>query len=370
MIDTALLKSDERAIYSLRSLYKKYGYLPYKMSKFEEYDLYVQNKDFLVSDRVITFNDTNGKLMALKPDVTLSIIKNAEDTEGTKTKVYYNENVYRVSESTHQYKEIMQAGLECIGDIDSYDIYEAVSLAAKSLGTVSENYVLDISHLDILSSILDEISDDEIFRAEVLACIKKKNRHDIFRICEKYSVGQCGAEKLSALTGIYGKMDEAIEALSPLCTNENAKKALSELRALWEMFDESECADRLRLDFSIVNDMNYYNGIVFVGFIDGIFTGVLSGGRYDKLMHRMGRRSGAVGFALYLDLLEGFGEEESKYDVDILILYGGDATVKEIADTVADMTRLGKSVSVQKSVPEKLRYRHMIKLGWNGVSNT
>ena len=76
MQNVQFLKDDEKAILSFRSLYQKYGYLPYKMSKFEEYDLYVKNKDFLVSDSVITFNDTNGKLLALKPDVTLSIIKN------------------------------------------------------------------------------------------------------------------------------------------------------------------------------------------------------------------------------------------------------------------------------------------------------
>ena len=75
MIDERLLKNEEKAIFSLRSLYKKYGYMPFKMSKFEEYDLYVRNKDFLVSDRIITFNDTNGKLLALKPDVTLSVSK-------------------------------------------------------------------------------------------------------------------------------------------------------------------------------------------------------------------------------------------------------------------------------------------------------
>ena len=67
----------ERAMYNLRNLYESYGYSQYKMSKFEEYDLYVRNKSFLVSDHIITFTDTDGKLMALKPDVTLSIIKNS-----------------------------------------------------------------------------------------------------------------------------------------------------------------------------------------------------------------------------------------------------------------------------------------------------
>lgn len=107
-----ILKSEERAVLALRSLYRKYGYMPYKMSKFEEYDLYVKNKDFLVSDSVITFNDMDGRLLALKPDVTLSIVKNTDDKPLCKTKLFYNENVYRVSGSTHAYKEIMQTGLE------------------------------------------------------------------------------------------------------------------------------------------------------------------------------------------------------------------------------------------------------------------
>ncbi|MCE2604206.1 ATP phosphoribosyltransferase regulatory subunit, partial [Pseudomonas aeruginosa] len=64
----------------LRGLYEQYGYKKYKMSKFEEYSLYVENKDFLASDKVITFTDLDGRLLALKPDVTLSIIKNTQAT--------------------------------------------------------------------------------------------------------------------------------------------------------------------------------------------------------------------------------------------------------------------------------------------------
>ena len=105
MIEERILKSEELAVYKLRALYTKYGYRPYKMSKFEEYDLYGRNKDFLVSDRVITFTDTDGRLLALKPDVTLSIIKNTKG--GEKQKVCYNENVYRVPGGRGQFKEII-----------------------------------------------------------------------------------------------------------------------------------------------------------------------------------------------------------------------------------------------------------------------
>ena len=71
-----ILKKEDMYILKLRHLYESFGYIHYKMNKFEEYDLYAKNKDFLASSNIITFTDTNGKLLALKPDVTLSIIKN------------------------------------------------------------------------------------------------------------------------------------------------------------------------------------------------------------------------------------------------------------------------------------------------------
>ena len=183
-----LFKNEEKAVFQLRSLYQKYGYTQYKMSKFEEYDLYVRNKDFLVSDNIITFTDTNGKLMALKPDVTLSIIKNTEDIPGCVNKVYYNENVYRVSKGTQSFKEIMQAGLECIGDIDLYDEFETLYLAAASLASVSEKFVLDISHLGIINSLLRETGCGKSFEKEALRCLAEKNAHELKALCEIFQV--------------------------------------------------------------------------------------------------------------------------------------------------------------------------------------
>ena len=92
-IDTAILTNEEKISFALRSLYDRRGYAPYRMSKFEEYELYMKNKDFLRSPQVITFTDTNGKLMALKPDVTLSIVRAWRPVPGAVQKLYYDENV-------------------------------------------------------------------------------------------------------------------------------------------------------------------------------------------------------------------------------------------------------------------------------------
>ena len=58
--------------------------------------------------------------------------------------------------------------------------------------------------------------------------------------------------------------------------------------------------------------MNYYNGIVFKGYVNGIPSGVLSGGQYDSLLAKLGRKSRAVGFAVYMDLLERFEPDSGR----------------------------------------------------------
>lgn len=359
MLDTKLLKGEEIAIYKLRSLYGKYGYLPYKMSKFEEYDLYVRNKDFLISDSVITFNDTHGKLLALKPDVTLSIIKNGTDETGVKQKVYYNENVYRISGSTHEFKEIMQVGIECIGDLDSADAFEVVHLAVKSLDTISPDFVLDISHLGILSAIFDTISQNEGFRNEIMALIKQKNAHEIARACEKYEVSNDACKLLQELVELYGEPQSVLSALKAKNISEAYMNAVCELEQICTLLAKTSYKDKIRLDFSIVNDMNYYNGIVFNGFLNGICECILFGGRYDKLLNRMGRKSGAIGFALYLDLLEAIEKDTREYDVDVLLIYSPSTDPQAVTSTVNELVSQGKSVSAQKAIPQKLRYKEL-----------
>ena len=134
-----VLSNNERAMLRLRTLYRQYGYAPYKMSRFEEYSLYAENKAFLASGEIAAFTGPGGKLMALRPDVTLSIVKNTRD-DGALKKLYYNEYVYRPG--GYEYKEQMQAGLECIGDIDTGLVCEVVMLAHQSLTALGGNYYL------------------------------------------------------------------------------------------------------------------------------------------------------------------------------------------------------------------------------------
>ncbi len=350
MINT--IKNEERIIFALRSLYDSYGYGRYKMGKFEEYDLYVRNKDFLISDSVITFTDTNGRLMALKPDVTLSIVKNSRDLPGCVQKVYYNENVYRVSRSADGFREITQVGLECIGEIDDYCILEVLELAARSLKTISGQCVLGLSHLGVLTGLVEDLSLAD--REAVFRCIREKNIHELARTCAAAGVPDRAAQ-LAMLVNACGAPADVLPQLKETFGD---CAALARLEGIVEAFDP-ELREILRIDFSVVSDVNYYNGVVFKGFIEGVPAGVLSGGQYDKLMARMGRKSGAIGFAVYMDQLERLQQSARAYDADVLLLYPENVELQGLRQAVRALQMEGKRVTAQRSMPEKFRCRQL-----------
>ena len=360
---TSVLKYEERLNLSLRELYGAYGYLPFRMSRFEEYDLYVSNKPFLVSDSVITFTDTDGKLLALKPDVTLSIVKNCRPSDGAVEKLYYNENVFRVSRGTHDFREIMQTGLECIGALDTAALAEVVKLAAESLALIDAGYILDLSHLGVVGAAIDALALDDTARGEILTALGGKNPHAMRAVLAASGVSEDAAAPLFALLRAKGSPEAVLPTLlDAFADNAAATEALTELSAIAGAVGDS----RVCIDFSVIHDMSYYSGIVFRGFVPGVASGVLSGGQYDKLAGKLCGASGACGFAVYLDLLEDRREVSPK-DSEIFLLYGeGDApdAVLRAADA---LRRDGVRVRTGRAVPAGFRADCVKTLGKVGV---
>lgn len=343
---------------ALSALYERYGYRQYKMSKFEEYDLYARNKDFLVSDHVITFTDLSGKLMALKPDVTLSIVKNSTQESGVR-KVFYNENVYRVTKGSHGFREIMQMGLECLGDVDDYCICEVLALAAESLAQISSDAVLDVSHLGILKELTDNIDFPIDSREKLVHFISQKNPHEIAALCEQCAIAPEYTERLCWLASTCGdpetilpQMKQKLNGLVSADTMDRFEAILSALNV---------CAT-VRIDFSVVDDIHYYNGLVFKGFVKGLPVSVLSGGQYDKLMKKMNRTDRAIGFAVYMDMLERLEQPTDEYDVDAVLLYDDSTSLCAIGKQIKAMTAKGLRVAAHRAVPKDIRFRQLFKI--------
>ena len=298
-IDTAILTNEEKISFALRSLYNRRGYAPYRMSKFEEYELYMKNKDFLRSPQVIAFTDTNGKLMALKPDVTLSIVRAWRPVPGAVQKLYYDENVYRVSESAGAFREIRQTGVECLGAGDDISL-EVVGLALESLALISPENRLCVSLLGVVEAMLDALAIRGDARREVLRCMGEKNVHELRAVLDHAGVTPQDAERLARLTLCTAAPQDAVGELAAIgCPEASLDEAARFAGGL-----PPESRGRVSLDFSILGDMRYYNDLAFQGYVLGVPSSVLSGGVYDRLLGRMGKPGRAIGFACYLDKLE------------------------------------------------------------------
>jgi ATP phosphoribosyltransferase regulatory subunit len=196
---------------------------------------------------------------------------------------------------------------------------------------------------------------------QLLARVGDRSESEIRRLCDEYGLDGVFTEKLAGLAGLYGAVSERIYDLRALSVNDETDSAIEELEQVCRIARRLGASGDMNIDFSIVNDMNYYSGITFQGFIEGIPAAVLSGGRYDKLLRRFGKFSGAIGFAVYADMLEGARGDADLPDADVLLLRGEGDDPLEIADAVRDITNGGESVCVV-SESDDMKHGRLVRL--------
>ena len=298
----ANLQPKERASFALRALYEAAGCRKYHMGRFEEYGLYQENRSFLSSEQVITFTDLDGRLLALKPDVTLSIAKTAQPAPGETLRYYYHENVYRPSAESHTFKEISQMGLEMLGAVGEAQVQQAVCLAARSLDALGADWVLEVSHMGYLFGLFDALGVPDAARAKLLEKLREKNAHELRAAAGAAGLADAAADILCSVLSLCGSYADTLAKAAALCRNDAMRAAVAELEALAVPLEKAGGA--IRLDMTLAGEMEYYNGLVFQGYLKALPRPLLKGGRYDLLMQKFTPGAGAIGFAIYLDELD------------------------------------------------------------------
>ena len=298
----ANLQPKERASFALRALYEAAGCRKYHMGRFEEYGLYQENRSFLSSEQVITFTDLDGRLLALKPDVTLSIAKTAQPAPGETLRYYYHENVYRPSAESHTFKEISQMGLEMLGAVGEAQVQQAVCLAARSLDALGAEWVLEVSHMGYLFGLFDALGVPDAARAKLLEKLREKNAHELRAAAGAAGLADAAADILCSVLNLCGSYVDTLAKAAALCRNDAMRAAVAELEALAVPLEKA--GGVIRLDMTLAGEMEYYNGLVFQGYLKALPRPLLKGGRYDLLMQKFTPGAGAIGFAVYLDELD------------------------------------------------------------------
>ena len=200
-------------------------------------------------------------------------------------------------------------GLECIGAVDDAVTAQTVSLALQSLALTDRDFVVELSHMGFVTGLFDAVGAPEAIRPRLLTCIRDKNLHELQKCAAEAGLSRQGTDALGRLSRLSGGWEAVLEAAEPLALNAAMGAALTELRTLCETLEAQGQAEKLKLDLSLVNDMDYYNGLVFQGYLAGLPRAVLKGGRYDPLAAQFRPGARAIGFALYLDELDRTAED-------------------------------------------------------------
>jgi ATP phosphoribosyltransferase regulatory subunit len=192
---------------------------------------------------------------------------------------------------------------------------------------------------------------DESLKAEIINCIQKKNLHELEKACTNAGISEETTAKLGCLVKLSGDFAPTLKKAREYVLNEKMKQALDELETI-------TCTDtsNMRLDFSIINDMSYYNGVIFRGYVAPVPKAVLSGGRYDNLLEKMGKRNlCAIGFAVYYDEFERYFKSASAQKTDYVILYNDKTDLDTLCNKVNELSQKG-SVLVAEQLPDGIEY--------------
>ena len=108
------------------------------------------------------------------------------------------------------------------------------------------------------------------------------------------------AAALKKLPALFGG-EEVFDKASQLYSNERIDEILMDLRKLYKDISTVIGKGRLTVDLGMVNNADYYTGVIIKGYLEGYGEEVLSGGRYNKLLSDFGYDIPATGFAINVD---------------------------------------------------------------------
>jgi len=189
-------------------------------------------------------------------------------------------------------------GIEYLGaEIPRGDI-EALEMGTTIMNSLGTPFVIELGSSKYLDSYLKELDLNEIQKTELKDLIGKKNRHGLISRLTDYGLEE---SLLKDILDMQGNIKEVIEMAKEHEMNHSMNDAIEQLIKIRDYFIDGDLYENIKLDLSMVPDLDYYDGIVFKGYVHGNPNKLLSGGRYDKLTEEFGLKVRAIGFMIDMD---------------------------------------------------------------------
>ena len=346
---------------AMRNTCHRFGFGEVVTPTFEQAELFTLRSGEEIVDEMYVFKDKGDREIALRPEITASVIRffvNEMSTMPKPLKLYYVGNCFRYENpQSGRYREFFQLGAELIGNDNPETDAEVISLAVECMrSTGLHNFDVRIGHIGILRSLVMEKIEDGAIAGNVLRMIDKEDFDAVGQTLEANGVSGNLLESITAIAGTKGGVDvlESIEETE-------AHEHLRDLFEILKLYGIDDC----QLDLGIVRGLDYYSGMVFE--IDAPKLGaekqVLGGGSYTLSELFGGEPVFSTGFAIGIDrvmlALEAEKEAPEYAPIDVFVVPTEDAMRKYAFAIVSKIRARGLRADVdlmRRSMSKNLRY--------------
>ena len=271
------------------------------------YDLFEHGMGQTEAQRGFRFTDNDGRLLALRPDVTSSVARIAATLLADRQRPLrfcYAAPVFRQQPQSHAEwrRENTQLGCELIGIAGKPADLEVLRLAAEILARLDlqSSYCITINNVEIFNGIAAELNLDSTAREQLRRLIDTRETAELNRFLHEHSAGD--GREFAQLAQLTGKR-QVLESARKVIRNERSLQALNAIGDLWTEIEALGLQDDFEIDLGDVPSLDYYTGLTMKVYVYGAGASVGRGGRYDGLTGNFGRAEPAVGFVLNLDAL-------------------------------------------------------------------
>lgn len=309
---------------AVTELFQRRGYSELMTPETEYYDLFVAAGYPLPQESMMKVIDRSGRILVMRPDNTTPIARlTAAKLRGQPLpqRLYYNQSVYRSDDAhTGRSAATAQCGVELIGAGGLRADVEVAALAVQAVEAAGvEEFQLELGCVGFFSALAAELDAPGEVIAAMRRCIEEKNFTGYGELLEPYRTAPAG-RALAELPRLFGGF-EALRRARTLCCNPAASEALDLLETVYAQLQAAGLGDRLRFDLGLVQRLDYYTGLVFRAYARGSGSALLSGGRYDRLIGRLGYDVPAVGFAVDIAALSQCLPEKPVVPPELLVYY-------------------------------------------------
>ncbi|GAB4074077.1 ATP phosphoribosyltransferase regulatory subunit [Barrientosiimonas marina] len=346
---SAEFQSGQALIKTLKHRFQTYGFRQVRTSTFEQYDLYDLVSGTVKRENMIKAIDQSGKVMVMRPDVTIPITRMMASSTTREARLFYVSHIFRQYPEASELEERLQAGVERFGSDRPETDAEVITLAAHGLQDLGfERFKIEMGHAGFFKAVMRQLDLAPAEREQLQMLVQSKNLADIKRFLADVNVPDDLAAILQTIPLLYGDPEDVLKRAEELALTPDMKAELADLHALNKLLQAYDAADAVVFDLGLINNMDYYSGVIFQGVVADYGKPVVMGGRYDRLADQFGAVLPAIGFAYETSYLADALRQENRLvstapSVDITLFYEPQEQINALR-TANDLREAGYAV--------------------------